>query len=376
MVVVSIVSLSPPAQAQDDLATVRQQAKAAAAKVADAQSNADKANGAYFAAESKLELLTIDVAAQEAELADAQRDVGQLKNDLRDFLVDQYTSQTDAVTFFSMADINQALVQQSLTSVLANRKSTIIEDYRAAVSDLDVTAKSLTAQRNDQKKQLDYLASIKTRFIDDVGRLAAQKANLDALLAKLEAAEATRIRAELAAKQAEARQRADEQARIRATNTTTRTTTARPGVITGPVAASPTQAASSPRVALTSCPVSGGASYSDTYGQPRSGGRSHVGVDMSAPIGTPVLAPVNGTVTFSSDALGGNTFVMTGTDGNFYYGAHMSKQGPNSGPVKAGAVIGAVGQTGNASVAHLHFEIHPAGRGNPTNPYTSVARVC
>ena len=108
----------------------------------------------------------------------------------------------------------------------------------------------------------------------------------------------------------------------------------------------------------------------------RGGGRLHIGVDLSAPIGTPVVAPVDGTVSFSSDGAGGNTFIMTGTDGNFYYGAHLSRQGPNSGAVKAGAVIGAVGQTGNASVPHLHFEIHPGGRGSVMNPYPSVARVC
>ena len=102
----------------------------------------------------------------------------------------------------------------------------------------------------------------------------------------------------------------------------------------------------------------------------------HIGVDLSAPVGTPVVAPVDGSVSFSSDGAGGKTFTMAGTDGNFYYGAHLNFQGPNSGAVKAGTVIGQVGQTGNASVPHLHFEIHPGGRGNVTNPYPSVARVC
>jgi len=348
---------------------VRQKAKTAATRVADAQVRADKANAAYFDAESKLELLKVDLAAQEAALGDAQGEVARLKSDLRDFLVDQYTSQTDEFTFFSMPDINQALVQQSLASVLADRKGTAIEDYRAAVNDLTVVTNQLNAQRNEQKKQVDYLASAKTQFTNEVAKLASEKTNLDSLLVKLEAAEAQRIRDELAAKQEAARRRADEEARARATTTTTRRTTATP-VATAP----PTRTGS--LVALKVCPVSGGAAYSDTYGQARGGGRLHIGVDLSAPIGTPVVAPVDGIVSFSSDGAGGNTFIMSGTDGNFYYGAHLSRQGPNSGAVKAGAVIGAVGMTGNASVPHLHFEIHPGGRGNVTNPYPSVARVC
>ena len=369
IVVLLVVALfSAPAQAQDDLATVRQKAKTAATRVADAQTRADKATAAYFDAESKLELLKVDLAEQETALAGAEGEVARLKTDLRDFLVDQYTSQTDEFTFFSMSDINQALVQNSLASVLADRKGTAIEDYRAAVKDLSVLTNTLNSQRNEQKKQVDYLASIKSNFTAEVAKLATEKANLDALLVKLEAAEATRIRAELAAKQEEARRRADEEARARTTTTTRKTSSS-------PAPTTPTKSTGS-IVVLKVCPVQGGASYSDTYGQPRGGGRLHIGVDLSAPVGTPVVAPVDGTVSFSSDAAGGNTFIMTGTDGNFYYGAHLSKQGPNSGAVKAGAVIGAVGQTGNASVPHLHFEIHPGGRGNVTNPYPSVARVC
>ena len=369
IVVLLVVALfSAPAQAQDDLATVRQKAKTAATRVADAQTRADKATAAYFDAESKLELLKVDLAEQETALAGAEGEVARLKTDLRDFLVDQYTSQTDEFTFFSMSDINQALVQNSLASVLADRKGTAIEDYRAAVKDLSVLTNTLNSQRNEQKKQVDYLASIKSNFTAEVAKLATEKANLDALLVKLEAAEATRIRAELAAKQEDARRRADEEARARTTTTTRKTSSS-------PAPTTPTKSSGS-IVVLKVCPVQGGASYSDTYGQPRGGGRLHIGVDLSAPVGTPVVAPVDGTVSFSSDAAGGNTFIMTGTDGNFYYGAHLSKQGPNSGAVKAGAVIGAVGQTGNASVPHLHFEIHPGGRGNVTNPYPSVARVC
>ena len=369
VVLLCVAFFAAPAQAQDDLGTVRQKARTALTRVADAQARADKANAAYFDAESKLELLKVDLADQETALGASQDEVTRRKTDLRDFLVDQYTSQTDEFTFFSMPDINQALVQKSLASVLADSKGTAIEDYRAAVKDLSVLTDQLNAQRNEQKKQVDYLAAAKTQFTGEVAKLSTEKANLDALLSKLEAADAQRIRDELAAKQVADRQRAEEAARAR-TTTTTRKTSSTPT----PNPTTPTTGTTI--VALARCPVLGGASYTDTYGQPRAGGRIHIGVDLSAPIGTPVVAPVDGTVSFSSDAAGGNTFIMTGTDGNFYYGAHLSKQGPNSGAVKAGAVIGAVGQTGNASVPHLHFEIHPGGRGNVIDPYPSVSRVC
>jgi murein DD-endopeptidase MepM/ murein hydrolase activator NlpD len=254
-----------------------------------------------------------------------------------------------------------------LASVLAESKGTSIEDYRGAVNDLDVLTNTLEAQRNEQKKQVDYLAAAKTQFASEVSKLATEKANLDSLLGKLEAAEAQRIRNELAAKQAADRQKAEDAARARTTTTTRKSTsTPTPTPVKG----------TSTIVPLTVCPVQGGASYSDTYGQPRDGGRLHVGVDLSAPIGTPVVAPVDGVVSFQSDAAGGNTFNLNGTDGNFYYGAHLSRQGPNSGSVKAGTVIGAVGQSGNASVPHLHFEIHRGGRGNVINPYPSVSKVC
>ena len=267
-----------------------------------------------------------------------------------------------------MPDINQALVQQSLASVLADTKGSSIEDYRAAVKDLSVLTDQLNSQRNEQKKQVDYLAAARTQFTSEVATLSTEKANLDSLLSKLETAEAQRIRDELAAKQAADRQRAAAAAAAR-TTTTTRQPTSNPNPTTPP-------SKGTTIVALARCPVLGGASFTDTYGQPRAGGRVHIGVDLSAPIGTPVVAPVDGTVSFSFDAAGGNTFIETGNDGNFYYGAHLSKQGPNSGAVKAGTVIGAVGQTGDATVPHLHFEIHPGGRGNVINPTPSAARVC
>lgn len=130
------------------------------------------------------------------------------------------------------------------------------------------------------------------------------------------------------------------------------------------------------------CPVAGPVSFTDTWGAPRSGGRTHQGVDMFAARGTPVVAPVSGTVEHRSNDLGGLSFHLWGDDGNYYYGTHLARYGPAQGRVAAGTVVGYVGDTGNAAGTspHLHFEIHPGRhRGDPpaaVNPTPTVAAAC
>lgn len=63
------------------------------------------------------------------------------------------------------------------------------------------------------------------------------------------------------------------------------------------------------------CPVAGPVSFIDSWGAPRSGGRSHKGVDMFANRSTPVVAPVSGTVEHRSNRIGGLSFHLWGDDG-------------------------------------------------------------
>jgi murein DD-endopeptidase MepM/ murein hydrolase activator NlpD len=118
--------------------------------------------------------------------------------------------------------------------------------------------------------------------------------------------------------------------------------------------------------------------FIDSWGFPRSGGRRHKGADMMAAFGTPVVAPVDGFVEAHDESLGGLSYHLTGVDGAYYYGTHLSAYGA-VGQVTAGTVIGYVGQSGNArgTPPHLHFEIHPAGRGTAAvNPYETIAVWC
>lgn len=123
------------------------------------------------------------------------------------------------------------------------------------------------------------------------------------------------------------------------------------------------------------CPVPG-SKFTNDWGQSRSGGRSHTGTDMLAPRGTPVLAPFAGTAVQKSSSRGGLSIYLKALDGMQIFGAHLSSYG-TAGKVKAGTIIGYVGNTGNASGAapHLHLEIHPK-KGAKTNPYPVLKKIC
>ena len=92
--------------------------------------------------------------------------------------------------------------------------------------------------------------------------------------------------------------------------------------------------------------------------------RGHAGLDLAAPIGTPVYAALSGTVTFSGwNVFGyGQLITIRGIDGRDYYYAHNSRRLVSKGQrVRQGQMISRVGSTGNSSGPHLHFEIRSGG---------------
>jgi murein DD-endopeptidase MepM/ murein hydrolase activator NlpD len=116
-------------------------------------------------------------------------------------------------------------------------------------------------------------------------------------------------------------------------------------------------------------PVYGPCSFGDTFGAPRPWIASgwHHGEDLFAQLGTPLLAVADGTIfSVGWNDLGGYRLWLRDREGNEFYYAHLSAFSPyavNGRQVKAGTVVGFMGNSGDAETTpyHVHFEIHPVG---------------
>lgn len=86
----------------------------------------------------------------------------------------------------------------------------------------------------------------------------------------------------------------------------------------------------------------------------------HYGVDMAAPVGTPIHAPADAVVSLSADHYlnGGFTLLDHGQGVSTAY-LHQSRRLVNAGDaVKRGQLIGHIGQTGRATGPHLHWAMN------------------
>lgn len=136
--------------------------------------------------------------------------------------------------------------------------------------------------------------------------------------------------------------------------------------------------ATPPRPATVKGSAGSGASYtySGYYLRPIAGGtrtqgiHGYNGVDLAAPVGTPILAAASGEVIVSRQGGWnggyGNYIVIKHDNGTQTLYAHNQSNAVGMGQyVVKGQVIGYVGSTGRSTGAHVHFEI----RGGPRNPF-------
>jgi murein DD-endopeptidase MepM/ murein hydrolase activator NlpD len=152
------------------------------------------------------------------------------------------------------------------------------------------------------------------------------------------------------------------------------TLTALPSVAHAEPRPSHAPALDEPTALLDVCPISGSATFEDSWGWARSGGRRHEGVDMIADRGTAIVAVRDGSAQFKTSGLGGRAVWLTADNGDKFYYAHLDSWEGESRDVAAGDLIGYVGSSGNARGPHLHFETLPGG--SVENPFPHTLGAC
>lgn len=110
----------------------------------------------------------------------------------------------------------------------------------------------------------------------------------------------------------------------------------------------------------------------------------HEGTDMAAPVGTPIHAVADGTVVHAGNGIQGRSSMLViieheidGEKVQTWY-VHMFRDGvfvSEGQKVTAGEVIGAVGNFGNSTGPHLHFEVHVGPNMHTIDPLPWLTKV-
>jgi murein DD-endopeptidase MepM/ murein hydrolase activator NlpD len=278
-------------------------------------------------------------------------------------------------------DVDVAGIKESLRNIRIIDSDTLIlrvlsaEDISAAWKDIDATEslqeaignriKTLSQERQSLADTKAATEAKKVELVKQQKTLTSQKGSLDAtkraendLLVQTKAKESN-FQAILAQKKAQEAQfeqaLSDLQVKLQYTVNASQITPAGKGILSWPLDA----------VRITqnfgNTPFANSGAYN---------GRGHNGIDLAAPIGTPVKAALMGTVlgTGNTDSAGiakqgcysyGKWVMIEHANGLNTMYAHLSQVNISTGDaVRTGQVIGYSGETGYATGPHLHFGVY------------------
>ncbi|MGF1618216.1 MAG: peptidoglycan DD-metalloendopeptidase family protein [Acidimicrobiia bacterium] len=372
-----VLALAVPAVAQvtdEQVQRARDEVNALVSESASLGSKVEEAYARQFALEHEISQLQDSIEFARVRLTE-------LEASLEQVAVELYISSASAgqlLALISGTNDDYKAASEYLKEV-NGVETGVVSELRAFREELERQTVRLDEASREQAENAAELEALAGQLYAD---LAEAQVLYDGLVTTRAAEEeARRLEAERQRQEEEAARLAAEAA---ATSTTQATATTQTTAASGGGSATTTTTAppSAPPAPSSggACPVAGAVFFSDTWGHPRSGGRSHQGVDMMAAAGTPLAAIFSGTVSLKVNSLGGNTIWLTSGAGDQYYYAHLQSyaSGVSSGQsVSEGQIIGTVGSSGNASLAypHLHFEYHPGG-GSAVNPYPLVKSIC
>ena len=366
LMVTLLLASSWPSAAEGSTLTQKQaELQDASARLNKLQASLDELAAKYNNAEVRLAVLDDAIADIENDIARSEKDYGIAQAQLAQRLVDIYKDGNSATpgyleVLFSDSDLGSILERFALLNKVADDDQELFGEIQTHIDKSEERQATLGEKKQEQAAQVEELKNLQTEMNDKMRASAKEYRDLKNQVAALK--EAERKAAEAAAKAKAAAAAAAAAAKKKSSSGSSGGSSSGGSVQSGSFV----------------FPVAGPHSFTNTWGAPRSGGRTHKGTDIMASHGTPVVACVSGTILRTNPrdtGLGGITIWLRGNNGSSYYYAHLDgiASGIHAGAsVSAGQTIGWVGCTGNANGCyHLHFEIHPGG-GGAVNPYATL----
>jgi murein DD-endopeptidase MepM/ murein hydrolase activator NlpD len=331
-------AISEQAELAAEVARIEEQVKAAEEQLQRMTIEAEAAADAALVARAELATAQAEADATAAELAEAQSAVVGAEEDIADLGREAYMGGDDRygdIELLLDADSPTELLQQAATmQVIGDHQAERLRAFLAVeqrVEEADRAAKAAVAR-------LDELA----RAANEAE--AAANAHLAEAQAEFDARSAEKAALDEQLRQAAERLLAaqgvpDPAAAVAERQVETQTLAAAQGSSGMPTAGR-----------VTSC-----------YG-PR-WGTMHQGVDIAAPIGTPIYVPEGGVVLQAGPASGfGQAVYVQHADGQITLYGHVNQFFVSAGQVvTAGQQIAEVGNKGQSTGPHLHFEVHQGG---------------
>jgi len=343
-----------------------------------------EANSAEQAAQGQLQDIRTRKAAIDARVADLDGQIRDLTAKLEplqaevDRLSAAYNdAQTRLAGMQAQLDVAKAEFDASAADMYRSARNGATYDYIqvARPQDLVQGAKYLDQVNAKQHANVRRITTLRNAIDDQRRALADQKAKADAAAEEVQKAKDSieGLRAEIEPARAQAAQEAANEESTLAQIRTSRADAEKELQQVSDAIAAQLNGNNGVSGAPGGCefrPVPGPiVSGFGTRENPIGGGTGvHTGVDIAAPMGTPIRACKAGKVVIASWQGGyGNAVVLDHGGGMGTLYGHQSSMAVSVGQtVSSGQVIGYVGSTGNSTGPHLHFEVRLGG--TPVNP--------
>ncbi len=347
-------------QAAAEVGRIAALVAAAESELERVQFLAEAAGTAYLAAEESRQLAQAAADQAMRELAAAIAAVTEARGRIADFSRDTYMNGSSLSSAAALLDVEgpgELVRKAAVLEYVADHQLDVLGALQAAEAQ-QAAAEAGARTARDQAAAAEAAAAAAKLEADAqlaaqesaVGQVVAQKAALDQQLQDAQV-RLLQLQGERNAFEVwQAQQRAAEEAAAR-------------------VAAEAAAEAAAVRQEV----VSGGDPGGHGYVRPASGrtsscygarwGVTHFGVDIAAPIGTPIYAATTGTVVRAGSATGfGLAVYIRGDDGAVTVYGHVNRHFVSAGDrVGVGEQIAEVGNRGQSTGPHLHFEVHPGG---------------